>query len=243
MLDKNRNALVTIAGTGESGFQGDGGNARLALLRKPEGLAVKPGLEVGADNVGRELYFADFVNQRIRKLVRGTNEWTIYTVAGSGVMGDDPLCDSGCLALEASLWNPRSLAFASNQDLYFVDSGSHKIRRLTTSLGDPRANPNATISTFLGNSDWTAENGMWQAFRGVAKVMLPGHFESPNADLHLRALYALTIDKYDRLWTIDSDSNRIFMAPLVNRTLVWLVDDFGNFLARLVASKFKDNST
>ena len=50
MLDKNRNALVTIAGTGESGFQGDGGNARLALLRKPEGLAVKPGLEVGADN-------------------------------------------------------------------------------------------------------------------------------------------------------------------------------------------------
>ena len=130
-------------------------------------------------------------------------------------MGDDPLCDSGCLALEASLWNPRSLAFASNQDLYFVDSGSHKIRRLTTSLGDPRANPNATISTFLGNSDWTAENGMWQAFRGVAKVMLPGHFESPNADLHLRALYALTIDKYDRLWTIDSDSNRIFMAPLV----------------------------
>ena len=106
MLDQSRNALVTIAGTGELGFQGDGGPARLAQLRKPEGLALKPGLSVGPDNVGRELYFADFVNQRIRKLVRTSNDWVIYTVAGNGGMADDPLCDGGCPALETSLWNP-----------------------------------------------------------------------------------------------------------------------------------------
>ncbi|CAE7908805.1 SOQ1 [Symbiodinium sp. KB8] len=243
MLDKSRNALVTIAGTGELGFQGDGGPARLAQLRKPEGLALKPGLDVGPDNVGRELYFADFVNQRIRKLVRTSTEWVIYTVAGNGGMADDPLCDSGCPALETSLWNPRSLAFASNQDLYFVDSGSRKIRRLTTSLGDPLNNPNASVTTFLGNSEWTSTHGMWESFRGIAKVTLPGHFVSRNEHLHLRAMYAILIDKHDRLWTIDSDNNRIFMAPLVNRSITRLAGDFGNFLARMAMSSFKDNST
>lgn len=243
MLDKSRNALVTIAGTGELGFQGDGGPARLAQLRKPEGLALKPGLDVGPDNVGRELYFADFVNQRIRKLVRTSTEWVIYTVAGNGGMADDPLCDSGCPALETSLWNPRSLAFASNQDLYFVDSGSRKIRRLTTSLGDPLNNPNASVTTFLGNSEWTSTHGMWESFRGIAKVTLPGHFVSRNEHLHLRAMYAILIDKHDRLWTIDSDNNRIFMAPLVNSSITRLAGDFGNFLARMAMSSFKDNST
>lgn len=34
--------LITVAGTGQLGFAGDGGPGRRALLRHPEGLALKP---------------------------------------------------------------------------------------------------------------------------------------------------------------------------------------------------------
>ena len=48
MLDAQLNALVTIAGTGGVGFAGDGGLGRLALLRHPEGLALKPNMASGS---------------------------------------------------------------------------------------------------------------------------------------------------------------------------------------------------
>ena len=49
MLDAQLNALVTIAGTGGVGFAGDGGLGRLALLRHPEGLALKPNMASGQE--------------------------------------------------------------------------------------------------------------------------------------------------------------------------------------------------
>lgn len=49
MLDAQLGALVTIAGTGGVGFAGDGGLGRLALLRHPEGLALKPNMASGQE--------------------------------------------------------------------------------------------------------------------------------------------------------------------------------------------------
>ena len=49
MLDAQLNALVTVAGTGGVGFAGDGGLGRLALLRHPEGLALKPNMASGQE--------------------------------------------------------------------------------------------------------------------------------------------------------------------------------------------------
>eukprot|EP00438_Fugacium_kawagutii_P009431 Skav202042 [mRNA] locus=scaffold1138:321323:326719:- [translate_table: standard] len=180
MLDVSLNALVTIAGTGAIGFAGDGGLAHQALLRHPEGLALKPNLASG-----QEVYFADFLNQRLRKLVKSGSDWYIYTVAGTGVMASDSSCDTGCVPLEASLWNPRALAFASNQehcgtagwqslqsdsrneDLYFVESGSKKILKLTTSIGDPGQNPNATLIAFAGH-------GLPQSTQGSSAAVWAG---------------------------------------------------------------------
>ena len=57
MLDAQLNALVTIAGTGGVGFAGDGGLGRLALLRHPEGLALKPNMASGSQEA-RPIRFA-----------------------------------------------------------------------------------------------------------------------------------------------------------------------------------------
>jgi uncharacterized protein (TIGR03437 family) len=54
-------AIVTIAGTGESGFDGDGGAASQARFSRPTGLAV--------DSEGN-IFVADESNNRVRKLTR-----------------------------------------------------------------------------------------------------------------------------------------------------------------------------
>ena len=64
--------ITTIAGTGVTGFSGDGGPAAQARLAGPRGVAVD-----AAGNV----YIADYGNQRIRKV---DPSGTITTIAGRG---------------------------------------------------------------------------------------------------------------------------------------------------------------
>jgi len=63
--------ITTVAGSGYYGFFGDGGPATSASLAYPSGVAI--------DSAG-DLYIADTVNSRIRKVSNGT----ITTVAGGG---------------------------------------------------------------------------------------------------------------------------------------------------------------
>ena len=84
--------IITIAGTGESGFSGDGGPATEAQLHAPLGVAVD-----GAGN----LYIADGRNNRIRKV---DSTGTIITIAGSGESG---FGGDGGPATEAQLNSPR----------------------------------------------------------------------------------------------------------------------------------------
>ncbi len=55
--------ITTIAGNGKSGFAGDGGQATLAELNGPQGVAV---------DVNGSVYVADSGNSRIRKIANGT---------------------------------------------------------------------------------------------------------------------------------------------------------------------------
>jgi photosystem II stability/assembly factor-like uncharacterized protein/sugar lactone lactonase YvrE len=66
--------ISTYAGTGEPGFSGDDGPAEKAKLNNPSGLAL--------DEHGN-LYIAEFVNNRIRRVDAATH--TITTVAGNGL--------------------------------------------------------------------------------------------------------------------------------------------------------------
>ncbi|MBV9887996.1 MAG: hypothetical protein JO119_15735, partial [Acidobacteria bacterium] len=70
--DPQRQAIV--AGNGERGFGGDGGQAAAAKLANPAGLAV--------DSEGN-LFISEFVNNRIRRVDAKTGR--IVTVAGNGL--------------------------------------------------------------------------------------------------------------------------------------------------------------
>jgi sugar lactone lactonase YvrE len=106
--------LNHLAGTGEQGYSGDGGPARLARLAGPKGLALS----------GRSLYLADTENHAIRKIDLVTG--IITTVLGTGARGDGPEGDP----LQCKLSRPHGLFAAGSDTLYVSDSESHRIRVL-----------------------------------------------------------------------------------------------------------------
>jgi DNA-binding beta-propeller fold protein YncE len=61
MIDLTTNVITTVAGTGENGYGGDGGQAGSAKLNRPFGVAFDP---------AGDLYISDTFNSRIRKVTR-----------------------------------------------------------------------------------------------------------------------------------------------------------------------------
>jgi sugar lactone lactonase YvrE len=116
-------AIHTVAGTGEAGYRGDAGPALYAVLHAPGGLAF--------DGEGN-LYIADSLNQRVRRVdVNGQ----IGTVAGTGASG---FLGDGQPAIYAELnlaTNPlegmgQGLAVDSRGDVFIADALSHRVRRI-----------------------------------------------------------------------------------------------------------------
>ena len=112
----SRGTITTIAGTGESGFSGDGGPAIAAQFNSPTGVALD-----GAGN----LYIGDLYNHRIRKV---DSRGTITTIAGKGV--PPSFSGDGGPATEAHLYAPWGVAVDGAGNLYIADTSNNRIRKL-----------------------------------------------------------------------------------------------------------------
>ena len=114
--------LETIAGTGITGYGGDGGPAIHALLNSPSSPAY--------DAAGN-LYFLDTENSRIRRI---ETTGVITTVAGDGipfVIG----MDAQGAATAVSLGFSGGLTVDAAGNVYFSEPNQNRIRRVTTSGG------------------------------------------------------------------------------------------------------------
>jgi sugar lactone lactonase YvrE len=118
-VDTKASSLRHVAGTGEQGYSGDDGSARLARLAGPKGLAWSRG----------SLYVADTENHVIRKIELKTG--IIRTVLGTGQRGDGPEPDPRRCALS----RPHGVLVDARGVLYVGDSEAHRIRTLRISLG------------------------------------------------------------------------------------------------------------
>jgi len=103
--------IYTIAGTGVSGFSGDGGLATSAQLSFPRSVRV--------DNTGA-IYVADSNNFRIRKFTLGGN---IATVVGGGVGDQGP-------ATLAAVNFPSQVFLDALNNVYIADTNNNRIRML-----------------------------------------------------------------------------------------------------------------
>ena len=151
--------ITTVAGSGIQGFSGDNGPATAAQLDSPQGLAL--------DTAGN-LYLADTHNHRIRKLNLATG--TLITIAGStpGFFGDN------AAATAAQLNLPTALALDAGNNLYFADTGNHRIRRIDAATG--------VISTAAGDGT--------QGFSGDSGPATSAAIDSPTGlAIHANILY------------------------------------------------------
>ncbi|MCF6250463.1 MAG: FG-GAP-like repeat-containing protein [Methylococcaceae bacterium] len=121
-IDATTGIITTVAGTGVSGFSGDGGQSTAALLSYPNGVAV--------DATGN-LFIADSRNNRIRRIDATTG--IITTVAGASVYGD--FRGDGGLATVAQLDFPTGVAIDASGNLFIEDSNNGRVRRVDATTG------------------------------------------------------------------------------------------------------------
>ncbi len=136
MVIRGDGRIGVLAGTGETGFGGDGGPAEEARLHFPAGIALADGI----------LYIADTGNDRIRAVDLGTG--IVRTVVGSGVrsFGGD-----GGPAIRAHLNMPEGVAVSGDaRTLFIADTRNHRVREVDLASG--------IITTFSGSGE-TAFNG------------------------------------------------------------------------------------
>ncbi len=184
---QNNHIIETVAGTGYSGFSGDGGPATEAQFKEPEGVAV--------DAAGN-LYIADRGNSRIRKV--DTNgiitiiaevgqqynlavdsadniyfsdvsyhfvgkidtNGVVTIVAGTGLPG---YIGDGGPATEARFHYPAGLAVDAAGNLYIADRGNDSIRKVDTK---------GVITTVAGVGTW--------GYGGDGGPATEAHFDSPD---------------------------------------------------------------
>jgi mucin-19 len=118
--------ISTVAGTGTSGFSGDGGPASVAQIR-PAGIAT--------DAAG-DLFIADTLNARVR-MVNASG--VITTVAGNGLAS---FSGDGGSAVAAGLNNPSGVTTDAFGNLFIADSNNQRVRKVNNA---------GVISTFAGS--------------------------------------------------------------------------------------------
>lgn len=132
----NSGTITTIAGSGSSGFSGDGGLAVDAQLRYPYGLTVSP---------DGTIFIADYGNTRVRKV---DPSGVISTVAGTGQWN---FSGDGGPATSATLKGPVSLAVLADGSLLVADYGNDRVRRV---------DPSGVINTVAGGGSSLGDGGL-----------------------------------------------------------------------------------
>jgi DNA-binding beta-propeller fold protein YncE len=113
-VDPRTGLIVTLAGTGNKGYSGDGGLALSATFNGPKELAV--------DRTGNP-WIVDTENHAIRFIDKLTG--TVRTVAGVGMPGGGG--DSGP-AVRAHLDRPHGVAIGPDHAIWIADTNNHRIR-------------------------------------------------------------------------------------------------------------------
>jgi DNA-binding beta-propeller fold protein YncE len=98
--------ISTVAGTGERGYAGDGGDARKAVFNAPKEMAVAP---------NGDIFVVDTENHAIRLIDAAS--WIVRTIAGGFA-------------------RPHGAVVASDGAVYVGDSENHRVCKLTPSTGE-----------------------------------------------------------------------------------------------------------
>ncbi len=115
-IDRRAGTIHHVAGSGAKGFDGDGGNAKQALLNGPKGIAVEPEVAV---------FIADTENHAIRRVDLKSGKISTLVGSASGEAGFNGDGDELSTRL---LRRPHGVCLLKNGELLIGDSENHRVR-------------------------------------------------------------------------------------------------------------------
>jgi sugar lactone lactonase YvrE len=127
-VDARSGKISTVAGTGQSGYSGDGGVATSATFDSV--------ICVTLNSTNDVLHIADINNRRIRAL--DLKSGVVTTIAGNGERG---VPKDGAVAVENPLIDPRAVAQDSKGNIWILERSGHVVRVVR---------PDGTIHTVAG---------------------------------------------------------------------------------------------
>jgi len=207
--------IGAYAGTGTSGFTGDGGPATAARVSSPRGLAL--------DSSGT-LYIADQVNNRIRR-VRTTG--VIDTVAGSGAFTRD---GDGVPATQAGLVYPFGVAIQNDRwlaigDFWFVSRVDLSSGLLTRSIPESayRLATDAAGNLFVGGDSNDGRVRRVDAATGAVTTVAGGGTTTgdlgPATESVLGEPTGLAVSPAGDLYVVDRVNDRVKVVPACRASL------------------------
>jgi len=191
--------ITTIAGTGVAGYNGDNIPGTQAQLNTPWRVTMDP-----AGN----LYIADAVNDRIRKLAPNG---IITTVVGNGNPG---YSGDGGPATNATLRIPEQAEIDVFGNMYIADSGNNVIRMVSVS---------GTITTVAGNGFGASTgnaNGEGGGYAGDG---------GPATKAELNLPISLALDPSDDLWISDQGNNVIRYVSAATGIITTVAGQAGDY--------------
>ncbi len=234
--------ITTIAGTGESGFAGDGGPATAAQLNDPRAIAV--------DSLGN-VYIADYFNHRVRRV---DALGVITTFAGSGVpdrtseygyvlaTGESesdysPQPDGSAPAAQTRLTTPFGLGVDADNNVYVADRGNRslpeaRIGKILASSPDrvitpldlrdvPRFSTDFAIDA-EGNTYFTYSGSVLKYSTDGAVSTIAGRGETrptgdgePAAGVKIGQFLRIAPDELGNVWIADSSNRRVHVLEPV----------------------------
>ena len=225
-VDRPTGIIMTIAGSGENGYDGDEKSASEAALNTPSAVAAA---------ANGDIYVADTLNYRIRMIEAKTG--LIYTIAGDGTPGEGQDVGDGGPATSAHLNMPSDVAIAANGDLYIADMHHNRVRKV-----DARTH---IITTVAGTGAWGYSGDDGPATRarlsgpaGVAVIDEPGNavtiFIADYYNGHVRAVGpdGIIRDLTDEGHEVFGAPTRLAYAP--RRGFLYVADSLNDSIVPLI---------
>ncbi len=200
-----RRTVVTVAGTGHAGFNGDGLIGPASQLDEPTAVAV--------DGSG-DVYIADTANCRVRVLPARSvtlfghtmTAGHLYTVAGTGVCGT---AGQGGPVAAAQLWDPVAVAVDGAGNLLVADSGDQSVLLAAAQRGD-------YYGTALGADDI----GVVVGGTGSYGPYLADGLSATGATAELNDPRGLAVGPTGALFVTDGFMHAIRVVPATTGTLL-----------------------
>lgn len=152
MIDEKTGQNSIVAGTGETGYNGDGIPAKEAIVHDPISISLSPN--------DKRLYIADIRGFRIRYIDLETQ--LIHTLAGTGKPG---IPTDGALAQNSPLVDPRAVAEDAQGNVYILSRRGHALRVVR---------PDGKIYTIAGTGEPHTTDGpaLQSGFKGPKHICI-----------------------------------------------------------------------